>query len=476
MNKIGLLLCFSLVFNLQLQAQNNEATLDGIYATSTALPFSKYSVTNIFDNNNSTYWRTISGAGPDEGIMIYFSKPTYINRVNPVFYSGDNLDAEPSFEVYGNGTTLWRGKSIERELSSLYIRITSSKHSKNISGSYKDAKYYRHAFDQDFSIAISELEIFGKDDKPLKIITPEYINGVISTSSTLNPDIAYGPDNLMDCKKEFGWAEGSKGNGIGDEIKFHTNHPITINKLKIWNGYQRSQKHFKSNARLKTFQFGVAGSSLETYTLADMEGDQTIPLKQTLSGRDFVLIINDAYAGSAYQDLVISEIHFLRNDKTTLIRSNNREKNIDKLKSNAPEILRNYLDKNISVSLSKRNEFENESEYYYETNSLIIRSNQSFVLYQMQTSSIEGMDEEDDYYASEDTNEIIADGNWELIETGEGFVKIRIFGKIYSPTTLTELYQGEVTSDNVRIFQDQLTLTKELISGQKFVEDIAIQN
>jgi hypothetical protein len=52
---------------------------------------------------------------------------------------------------------------------------------------------------------------------------------------------------------------------------------------------------------------------------------------------------------------------------------------------------------------------------------------------------------------------------------------IRVFGKINSPTTLAELYHGEVTRDNVKIFQDNLTITKDKISGTRYINDIIIK-
>src|SRR5882672_799110 len=50
-------------------------TLKGIYATSTQIPHAKFSYQNLFDGDKSTYWSTMPGAGPDEGIMLYFDKP-----------------------------------------------------------------------------------------------------------------------------------------------------------------------------------------------------------------------------------------------------------------------------------------------------------------------------------------------------------------------------------------------------------------
>jgi len=47
-----------------------DAYLEGLYATSSA-PGS--GVDNLFGEDSSNEWRTQPGAGPDEGIMLYFS-------------------------------------------------------------------------------------------------------------------------------------------------------------------------------------------------------------------------------------------------------------------------------------------------------------------------------------------------------------------------------------------------------------------
>jgi hypothetical protein len=476
---IGILFIFCYLSTSFLSAQTEENVfLDGIYATSTALPYDNFHVTKIFDKDENTYWETITGAGPDEGIMIYFQQPTYIASVEPFFASGENLSEIKYFEVYGDGQSFYDGDKIGKELSSLYIRISNVGNTSFIRDKLEGKNYNRSVFDNSKSIGIAELYLFGKDDMPLNIIPPKHLKGKVDVSSRLNPELAYGAGNLMDCKKESGWAEGAKGTGIGEKITFSINESIKVSSIKIWNGYQRSPAHYSGNARVKQFKFGLKDSELSTYTLEDEMIPQVISLKNVLIGSEFVLIVDDVYKGLKYEDLVVSEVHFLNSDGTILIESQSDEKRIEELLGTTNTILKEYLDRNIAVTLNKKTKTETMAEYYNEENSFIIRSNNTFVLYQRKSTSVEEYfdeDGEEDYGYSEDKKETISDGNWELVQEGDGFIKIRIFGKTYSPTTSAELYMGDVTSDNVKIFQDYLTLTKSKISGQKFVEDIIIK-
>ena len=71
------------LINWRYQQVNNAnmVYLEGCYATSTSLPFNTYSVYNLFDSNVNTKWKTMRGAGPDEGIMIYFDNPIKLGKL-----------------------------------------------------------------------------------------------------------------------------------------------------------------------------------------------------------------------------------------------------------------------------------------------------------------------------------------------------------------------------------------------------------
>lgn len=454
--------------------------LEGLYATSTSLPFESYTVEKLFDKDQNSLWKTAKGSGPMEGIMIYFSEPTYIERIEIAKASGEGLAELTYYEVYGDGRSFWGGEEIECSLSSLYIKISGTKSTERINSTIGEKKYTRSIFAADKSVGIREVMLYGDGNRLLDVRPPTFVAGLISASSSLSPDLAYGPSNLMDSRKDFGWAEGASGNGINEILTFQTEKEITISAIKFWNGYQRSPSHYEGNARMKSFSFGTSEVS-ELYRLEDSSSPQFIELTKPISGTEFILKIHDAYSGTKYQDLVLSEIKFFHKNQPILINTPAEEARIQKTKSYGNALLNSLIDRNIDVQIRSSKEENGEgkyfSEYYSKTTSLILRANNTFVMYESESTSVEEYDEAEEYENYDtDSKEIIADGNWELKEEGNGYFKIRIFGKIFSPTTSAELYQGDVTSNNVRIFQDNLTITTDKIVGERFVDEIILKS
>ncbi len=474
-----LIAVFTIIFQTAVYSQDDMAEIESMYATSTALPFQQFAVESIFDGDKTTYWRTPTGAGPNEGIMIYFRIPTYISNVKIVQFQGEGLAEIKNTGVYGDGQFFMGGEYIDRELSSLYIKIAKTTHTEQIKSTIGDQKYTRNKFSKDHAVGIAELQLFGKDDKLLEVLPPSFVKGTITASSSLKPALAYGAGNLMDGKKDVAWSEGVKGNGIGETVTFTSEETIWITNIKIWNGYQRSPKHYDGNARLKTFQFGKKGSELKSYTIEDSSAPQIIDLGEELEGSEFVLKINSAYSGTKYQDLVISEIRFYYEDRPIIIKTDVEEKRVMHSNNEMSELITSFIDRNIEVAQSK-NKSRKEggitySEFKSQTQSLILRSNNTFVLYEREYFSLSESSEEGEGDYDEDQKEVIADGNWELKSETDSSAVIRVFGKIYSPTTSAELYHGDVTSSNVKIFQDYLTITKDKITGKKYIKDIIIK-
>ena len=77
--------------------------LDGLYATSTD-PSSD--VRNAFDKDEATLWKTIPGAGPDEGIMLYFSTDVHIKSIQVEGVNSSDLATIEKVMIYGNGAPL----------------------------------------------------------------------------------------------------------------------------------------------------------------------------------------------------------------------------------------------------------------------------------------------------------------------------------------------------------------------------------
>jgi len=266
---------------------------------------------------------------------------------------------------------------------------------------------------------------------------------------------AYDPSLLFDSRKEFVWVEGEKGVGKGTRISFLFKEEVTIAGLKIWNGYQRSDSHFKSNARLQNFEFGELRAFKEEYRLKDEQGVQTIRLKEPITSSNFELLINSAYKGWSYEDLAIGEILFFDEaDALFGIRSPNTKNNRNNiLQKTKGTVLENLIDSRIYNAYTS-NEYPMGMD-----RSAILRSDGTFVLYSS---------EEDE----SSFTETLADGNWEIVKADATSAEISVFGKFLDFGMMEAYYAGKTDAELSRIFRDKITINGTTIKGEKLVNAI----
>jgi D-alanyl-D-alanine dipeptidase len=425
--------------------------LEGVYGTSTSEGFG---IENLFDGKPETHWKTIQGAGPDEGIMLYFRKPTYLHELIIKVAEGEGLDKIKEITLYGDGKSFGdfdpkNPIKIGSKFTTVFLRIKEVEKLKTIKNESEGSIQEVVIFNPKLSVGVSELVFSGKEEEILKIQPPVSLEGKIVASSTLKPANSYKVSQLFDSRKELVWVEGAENNGEEETLTFTLKYEIEITALEIWNGYQRSSKHFDSNSKLKTFEFGVKGGKLETYELESKSGTQLVQLKSTLVGKEFVLKIKQAYAGSKYKDLAISEMRFYDGEIPMMISTKSNPDSKELLAKNKGKILGTILD--------KRFKSEVQEEFMVYQNSIILRSDFTFVIYQ----------QEEDQEADAKI-EKIADGGWEVVESKSNSAKIRIFGKLTNLSESYDFYKGKTDKEYIQIFQDFLQIRKGSIKGTKF--------
>ncbi|MCP4134607.1 MAG: hypothetical protein GY754_26775 [bacterium] len=419
--------------------------LEGLYATSVNLGYEEFGPHKLFDGTND-YWATMPGAGQDEGVMLYFEKPVRVESIKVIIPGSGNHSKVNSIGIYANGLdkgsfSITKSLNIKEDLTSLYIRISGL-------GDYTINK----------PAAIQELEIYGTGGKKLNILPPAVVTGTVKASSILTPEVAYNTDFLFDSRKEFGWVEGSEKSGTGESLTFSFNDSVTISKIKVWNGYLRSEKHFKSNERVKNFSFGTSGGESAKHTLSDSMDPQVVELAKPLKGKEFVLKIEDIYKGSKYTDCVISELRFFDGARWFVVHSGGTEKRKKALMSKINgTVLEKIIDKRLNQSGGEGISSQSQS--------LILRSNNSFVLW---------VESEDSTYDRTMSQRKVLDGNWELVSLSGEAASIKIFGKIFNIAELSQMYQGDKRTETVSIFQDLLTVSKDAITAKKVFNKISL--
>ena len=433
--------------------------LYGAYATSTA---PQNALRKAFDRDPQTAWLTTPGAGPDEGVMLYFQQSTFIKNVQLEAVSGGSIAAIEEITVYGNGSLLATGAPgdiipLEANFENLYFRITATGNCTTKQQIYSRSIYdtlTQITFSPNYQVGFSTIRITGENGE-YRVEPPERIPGSVTASSTLDPaSPAYDVSQLFDSRREFAWVEGAKGNGVGETLAFQFEEEVEIGGLVFWNGYQRSNSHYKANARLKTFLFGESGIEAIAYDLTDTYGPQIPTLRNTLRGKNFGLKVNAAYHGRSYQDLAISELLFFTGEKFFTLNTGRKAFFREQFKTQAKgTILENLLDRRVANLFQAGNDGQ-------EFLSAIFRSDGTFVMYTREEDIMETV------------SQTIADGNWEVLEANAEEAKLKVFGKYVDLSALELYYQGKAETELSRIFKDEITIRGNSIKGKRFLDEV----
>jgi len=163
-------------------------------------------------------------------------------------------------------------------------------------------------FGRSNNLCIRWVRLLDKNNLPYAVRVPDTVDATVAATTTLSPVQSYDIMNLFDSRMENGWS--SKGRVSGDEIKFKFASTKKVTKIRLWNGYQRSDQHCFQNSRVKTFEITGDGNYKATVSVRDIMGYQDLKLPKPFSGKHLTLKIANGYPGKSYRDLVISELRF----------------------------------------------------------------------------------------------------------------------------------------------------------------------
>lgn len=270
--------------------------------------------------------------------------------------------------------------------------------------------------------------------KPIDLKLPVLVPASVSATSVLEPAVAYQPANLFDSRYDFAWSTNgktTKGKGESIEIKF--NQPQNLSGLMVWNGYQRSEEHFKANGRVA--RISVNGGTASTgVALDDKMGAQKIslaaPLKNVSSMR---LTLDEIAPGAKYPDVLLSELRLIDDHDQILIPQ------VKGLAPDSSPLTQAVVDRSLSSVVCSASAAPGDFQ-----RSLRLRGDGSFVIYG------KAHDEEE----KKKTDQVM-EGSWELLPTG-----IRIFGKRYAETVIRTEYSRTARRIPASIFQSELKIAR----------------
>lgn len=156
---------------------------------------------------------------------------------------------------------------------------------------------------------------------------------IVSNKTLKNQKNRYTINNLFDGKLETCWVTSidNISNQIYDDgiFKIIFKKPIYVDSLEIYNGYQKSQKLYYDNQRVKTIEVEKVIIGGRNYPLSNTFNLNDDPKGQTLSltdewtdtinlfkTKELIINISEYYKAKKYKDLCISEIKIKHKKKS----------------------------------------------------------------------------------------------------------------------------------------------------------------
>lgn len=249
------------------------------------LPFSVFSATGWHARATAEYVK----------VHLYLDDELLVSRVE-LASCGDPLAGKPTVFTNFDGNI----DSLARAKGSPVLALAYAKPQKVRSLTFNLGRNKK--------VCLRDLKLFDEAGAAYEVKVPRVVKGKITASSTTRPVASYHVLNLFDSRYEYAWASDAATKGVVLDVTF--DEPQTVDRLRVWNGYQRSDVHCFSNSRLKAFTLEGDGDYRATATATDAMGSQLVTLPKPFTGKHLKLTVTDAFVGKKYKDLVISELRF----------------------------------------------------------------------------------------------------------------------------------------------------------------------
>jgi len=426
MRKLIILLALGLSW-VPLLARADSATVLAAVATSSASEATP--VTCLLETNCRGAWSPGSvDTGANEGVYVQFETPVRVDAIELV--TNDKTKNAP-FVLSVNGAPV-TGSSAPEPANVVGKDAYAVRYA--IPGSQVKSVFFRLGVRKGGWRHFSLHSIrFLRKDKPVSISMPVMVPATVTASSQLEPKVAYQPANLFDSRYDFAWStNGKTTKGPGEFLDIQFAAPLNIAGMIVWDGYQRSNTHFKANGRVTRLSVGTEQGK-QQLTLKDKRGAQKLMLSRPLQQVSRLRLTIDAIApGSKYKDVLISELRFV-DDKGRIV--------LPQVKGMqpAPSALTTRL---LGRSLSSLACASSLVPGNFQR-SFRLRKDGSFVIY-ASSGDREG----------KQTDRVL-EGNWDLRGAG-----VRIFGKRYAETVLETEYSLTKTKVPASIFQSDLKIAR----------------
>ena len=377
-------------------------------------------------------------SGANEGVYVQFEDTVDADAIE---FLTNVKDANRAFTVSVNGALVPRTQSVT-PLSNRGEGTYAARYS--IPGSRIKSIFFRLGIRkggwQNFSLHAIR---FYKQGKILEVGLPVVVPASVTATSVLEPILAYQPANLFDSRYDFAWStNGKTTSGKGESVELKFGQAQNLSGLIVWNGYQRSEEHFKANGRVSKVSVSD-GQVSDSFQVSDRMGSQKVafanPLKNVSSLK---LTIEQVTPGTKYPDVLISELRFIGDHDQILVP---QVKGVVPVRGQVTEPL---IDRSLSSVVCSSSRAPGNFQ-----RSLRLRGDGSFVIYGKAY----------DHESGRKTDQVL-EGNWELRGAA-----VRIFGKRYTDTVVRTEYSQTARKVPPSIFQSDLKIAKfhDLSPGER---------
>lgn len=130
-------------------------------------------------------------------------------------------------------------------------------------------------------------------------------------SSVLKPQKGnyYTPGMMFDGRRETAWVEAEKDGGINETVTLHFGGAKKLAGFEIINGYDKDQRTWSNNARVRTLEATTGDGKTLTVELQDVRGASRFDFNPPVDTPWLELRIKDVYPGARFKDTAIAELY-----------------------------------------------------------------------------------------------------------------------------------------------------------------------
>lgn len=137
---------------------------------------------------------------------------------------------------------------------------------------------------------------------------PDGVNYCASSMLAPIQGNSYGPAMLFDGRGDTAWVEGRDDDGVGETITLDFGRERRLAGFEISNGYDKDQRVWSNNSRVRAFQITLSGGGSLNGELPDQRGMKRFEFGSPVATRSLTFAIRDVYRGARFRDTAISEL------------------------------------------------------------------------------------------------------------------------------------------------------------------------